>query len=188
MKYIIFLGLSILIFTQIQLNAQSDTAISAHDDYDNGIIFGRTSTFIDSTSKHVRVEHRTSHRYPSWNYIHRNTRILQENETIIIQTLTDSNIVISSTESRTIIVSELIDFDLNDSFKESNVNRWVIGEDKNMPSRIICYNITLQKHGKHKEFYSNGVVKVSGAFFKGLKSGVWIFYDSSGNEEKKEFY
>lgn len=45
---------------------------------------------------------------------------------------------------------------------------------------------SLLEHGTHREYYPNGDIKVKGKFEKGVKKGVWKYYDMQGDIERKE--
>lgn len=43
-------------------------------------------------------------------------------------------------------------------------------------------------HGRYKEFYKNGILKLDGTYFEGSKVGAWLSFDKKGNLKKVEVY
>ena len=54
--------------------------------------------------------------------------------------------------------------------------------------RYLSFKAGVGLHGSVKEWYPNGQLKVRGEYVNGRQSGIWIEYDSLGNEVEREVY
>ena len=142
----------------------------------------------DSMIKYVKIAERTSHRYPDQNFINKNVRLIQQKEKILLQTLNDSNALVSTTECMVVVFSETNEIALADSLPVTQVNEQVLGQDKTLPGTIIVYSLFLQKDGKHYQYYSNGAIEWKGKYKRGLKEGKWVLYEPNGKIKKIERY
>lgn len=80
--------------------------------------------------------------------------------------------------------------------KEGNLDRYTISSDTatihySAEGEMRAYYPFIDGvglHGEVKQWHPNGQLKVSGRYFEGRQVGIWIQYDSLGNEIKRENY
>lgn len=94
-------------------------------------------------------------------------------------------------------ISQIISDTLRSYFnKEGNLERYTVTTETatihyNSEGEMRAYYPFAQGvglHGEVKQWHSNGQLKVSGKYADGKQTGIWIQYDSLGNEIKRENY
>lgn len=82
-------------------------------------------------------------------------------------------------------------FDRNGELERYTISRdtaslWYDGNGNLL--RYFPFKEGVGLHGSVREWHPNGQVKVKGEYVNGRQSGIWIEYDSLGNEVKREVY
>lgn len=94
-------------------------------------------------------------------------------------------------------IKEIIQDTMHSYFdKEGNLQRYTVSTDTasiryNADGEMRAYYPFVQGvglHGEVKQWHPNGQLKVAGRYEKGRQTGIWIQYDSLGNEIKRENY
>lgn len=76
-----------------------------------------------------------------------------------------------------------IDIELEDLAAKSQSDYYENGQER--------YEVSIkngQKHGNYFEYFPTGEIKIKGKYREGLMTGVWKYYDASGNLVKRERY